>query len=127
MIDNFHIAAQERHNDRQFEPEHEPSISTGCKECGEWDARKTYFEGLCDECRLTEFRVVTECGRTLAWSTTDIYRLNRELIAVGLRAKHIQTVEEYEAAQVAERMRQLEQVTSVRLLNRARPGRREGA
>jgi len=74
---------------------------------------------------LTEYRVLTECGRNFAWSTTDIYRLNRELIAKGYRAKRIQTMEEYEAEQL--RLRQLEQVKAVRLVERARPGRRQGA
>lgn len=125
MIENPYIAAQERYNNRPYEPMEETTVSTGCRECGEWDARKTYHEGLCDECRLTEYHVLTECGRTLTWSTTDIYRLNRELIAAGLRAKHIQTMEEYEAEQL--RLRQMEQVKAVRMVDRARQGRRQGA
>jgi len=76
---------------------------------------------------LTEYRVLTKCGRELTWSAFDLEHLMRDLIYKGFRATHVQTMEEYEAEQVAERMRQLEQVTAVRLVERARKGRRQGA
>lgn len=46
---------------------------------------------------MNEFYVLTECGRTFAWSAVDYSSLMRELVSKGYRAKEVMPLTEYEA------------------------------
>lgn len=50
---------------------------------------------------LTEYYVVTECGRTFAWSDTDYASLIRSLHYSGYKAAYIKPLSEYEAEVMA--------------------------
>lgn len=49
------------------------------------------------QAELTEYYVVTECGRTFAWSEHDYESLIRSLHHSGYRATYIKPLSEYEA------------------------------
>ncbi|MFD1126598.1 hypothetical protein ACFQ3J_00220 [Paenibacillus provencensis] len=49
------------------------------------------------QAEITEFYVLTECGRTFAWSAVDYSSLMKELVFKGYRAKEVMPLSEYEA------------------------------
>ena len=49
------------------------------------------------QAEITEFYVLTECGRTFAWSAVDYSSLMKELVFKGYRAKEVMPLTEYEA------------------------------
>lgn len=49
------------------------------------------------QAEITEFYVLTECGRTFAWSAVDYSSLMKELVSKGYRAKEVMPLTEYEA------------------------------
>jgi len=46
---------------------------------------------------MTEYRVVTECGRNFAWCAVDLEQLFRNLTDRAYRAVKVQLMSEYEA------------------------------
>jgi hypothetical protein len=45
---------------------------------------------------LTEYRVLTECGRNFAWMAHDLEDLHRSLSHRGYLTKRVQLMSEYE-------------------------------